>query len=97
VVDDQGNVVPDATNLISFKVSGNGTLSGVDNGDQRDDDSFKLDHRKAFKGHAYAVIQADRKPGDITIIVQSDRLKPASATIQTHKESSPIMAFEDVK
>jgi beta-galactosidase len=97
VVDDQGNVVPDATNLISFKVSGNGKLTGVDNGDQRDDASFKLDHRKAFKGHAYAVVQADRKQDNITITVQSDGLKPASATMQTHNENSPVMAFEDVK
>jgi beta-galactosidase len=97
VVDDQGNIVPDANNLITFTVNGKGKLIAVDNGDQRDDDSFKLDHRKAFRGHAYAVIQADRKPGDITITVQADGLKPASATIKTQKENSSIMAFEDFK
>jgi beta-galactosidase len=97
VIDDQGNVVPDATNIINFTVSGNGKLIGVDNGDQRDDDSFKLNHRKAFKGHAYAIVQTDSKAGNINIAVQADGLKPASTTIQTHKESSAIMAFEDFK
>ena len=42
VVDGNGNVVPDADNLINFSVSGNGKLIGADNGNQRDDSSFKL-------------------------------------------------------
>jgi len=97
VVDDNGNVVPDADNLINFTVSGNGQLIGVDNGNQRDDDSFKLSSRKAFKGHAYAVIEASRKPGNIQLAVQADGLKPASVTIATQQSSSPVMAFEDLK
>src|SRR6202012_358413 len=97
VVDDKGNVVPDADNLINFKVTGNGRLQGVDNGNQRDDNAFNLSNRKAFNGHAYAVIQAGDKPGDIQLSVESDGLKPASLTITTQKDNSPIMAFEDLK
>jgi len=97
VVDEQGNVVPDADNLINFTVTGNGKLLGVDNGNQRDDDSFKLDHRKAFKGHAYAVIQSGRTAGKITVTVQSEGLKPVSTTIITQKEKATEMAFEDFK
>lgn len=97
VVDDQGNVVPDATNALSFTITGNGKLIGVDNGNQRDDDSFTLNTRKAFNGHAYAVVQASLKAGEIRVNVQSDGLKPASATIATQKTSSNIMAFENFK
>lgn len=97
VTDNAGNVVPDADNLITFSVSGSGKLIGVDNGNQRDDSSFKLDNRKAFKGYAYAIVQASRKPGDITITVQADGLKLASATISAQKNKTDIMAFEDYK
>jgi len=97
VVDANGNVVPDANNNISFTVSGEGKLLGVDNGNPRDDDSFKLNTRKAFTGHAYAVLQAGRKPGDIKLTVQADGLKAASISIATQPANSTIMAFEDLK
>jgi beta-galactosidase len=97
VVDAQGNVVPDATDQISFDVKGNGKLIGVDNGNQRDDASFKLNTRKAFNGHTYAVIQADRKPGDIMLTVSADGLKFASATISTQVSTSTVIAFEDLR
>ncbi len=97
VVDANGNVVPDADNLINFSVSGNGKLIGVDTGNQRDDSSFKLNNRKAFKGRAYAVIQAGRKAGDITLTVQSDGLQQASVKIASQPVNPGLSAFEDLK
>ncbi len=97
VVDDRGNIVPDADNLINFKAEGNGKIIGVDNGNQRDDTSFKLNSRKAFNGGAYAVIQASRKPGDIILTVQTDRLKPASVKITSQKAAGAIIDFEDLR
>jgi beta-galactosidase len=97
VVDANGNVVPGADNLISFNVSGNGHFLAADNGNERDDSSFKLNSRKAFNGRAFAVIQADRKPGDITFTVQADGLTGASVKITTQHAASQIMAFEDLK
>ena len=97
VVDAQGNVVPGADNMLNFSVTGAGKILGVDNGNERDDTSFKQDSRKAFNGHAYAVIQANRKPGDIVLTVQADGLKSEPIKIMTHQSSSTIMAFEDVK
>jgi len=97
VIDDQGNIVPDAQNTISFKVSGNGKLIGVDNGNQRDDAPFNLPTRKAFNGHAYAVVQAGRTNGNITFTVQSDGLKSSSITIKTQGAYSKLMAFEELK
>jgi beta-galactosidase len=97
VVDDKGNVVPDADNLINFSISGDGKLIGLDNGNPRDDTSFKLNSRKAFNGHAYAVIQAGRKAGDMVLTVQGDGLKPASVTIKAQQPASAVMTFEDFK
>jgi beta-galactosidase len=97
VVDADGNVVPEADNQINFTIKGNGKLIGVDNGNPRDDASFKLNNRKAFNGHAFAVIQSDRKTGEISLTVQADGLKPASVTIAAQKSSESVMDFEDLR
>jgi beta-galactosidase len=97
VVDKDGNIVPDADNLIDFAVTGNGKLIGTDNGNLQDNSSLKLNSRKAFNGHAYAVVQASRKPGDVTITVESDGLKSVSTTIHTQKSNADVMALEDYK
>jgi len=97
VIDDQGNVVPTADNLIHFTIKGNGKISGVDNGNQRDGTSFKQNDRKAFNGHVYAVVQADRKAGDIVLTVQADGLKDASVKISTQQSTTSITSLEDLK
>jgi beta-galactosidase len=97
VIDDQGNVVPDADNRINFTIKGNGKITGVDNGDQRDDTSFKQNSRKVFNGHAFAVIQSDGKQGDILLTVQADGLKEASVSISAQKTNSIAMDFEDLR
>jgi len=97
IIDDQGNVVPSADNQINFDVKGSGKLIGVDNGNQRDDASFKLNYRKAFNGHAYAVVQAGTKPGNISVMVTGDGLKPASVNLTVQKSNPELAYFEDLK
>jgi len=96
-IDDQGNVVPDADIMINFTISGNGKIAGVDNGDTRDDTSFKQNSRKAFNGHAFAVIQSTGKQGDILLTVQTDGLREAAVTINAQKTNSTVMDFEDLR
>ncbi len=97
VVDADGNLVPDADDLIRFNVTGNGKLLAVDNGNQSDLNPFKLQERKAFKGHAYAVVQADRNPGSLQLNIEADDLKPASISLMTRKSPGETMAMEDLK
>jgi len=97
VVDDKGNVVPDASNQLTFDVKGPGKLIGVDNGNARDDESFKLNSRKAFNGHAFAVIQSAGGAGNIVLTVSGDGLKPATVNITARKGTALEMDFEDVK
>ena len=63
VTDKIGNMVPDAANLINFKISGNGFIAGVDNGCQTSMEPFKANYRKAFNGICLLVLQTDKKPG----------------------------------
>ena len=58
VVDDNGDVVPRADNVITFSVSGPGEIVSTDNGDPTDMTAFPSTTRKAFSGLALAVVRA---------------------------------------
>jgi beta-galactosidase len=61
ITDKDGNLVPNAADLINFEVSGGGKLVGVDNGYQANLDSFKANSCKVFNGKCIAIIQSNGK------------------------------------
>jgi beta-galactosidase len=81
VVDNNGNMVPDADNLVKFEVNGNGFIAGTDNGNPVSMESFKTLNRKAFNGLCLAVIQSNGKAGTISFKATAEGLAPASLTI----------------
>jgi beta-galactosidase len=81
VVDKNGTLVPSADNLIKFELRGEGSLAGVDNGNQISHESFKANQRKAFHGMALAIVQAKRKAGRIVLKATSDNLSSASVVL----------------
>ncbi|HEV8430171.1 MAG TPA: beta-galactosidase GalB [Pyrinomonadaceae bacterium] len=83
VVDRNGTVVPTADNLIKFKVVGDATIAGVDNGYQASHESFKGKQRKAWHGMALVILQSKQKPGRIYLEASSDNLQSASLVITT--------------
>jgi beta-galactosidase len=82
VLDKDGNVVPDADNLVNFKINGNAFIASVDNGDPVSHDSFKVPYRKAFHGLALAIVQSKDIPGDINFTATSEGLQGASLVIK---------------
>lgn len=74
VLDKDGNVVPDADNLIRFKIKGCGVIAGVDNGYQASQEPFKSDRRKAFNGVCLAIVQATDRKGKIELRAESEGL-----------------------
>ncbi|MBK8564291.1 MAG: DUF4982 domain-containing protein [Saprospiraceae bacterium] len=78
IEDAEGNLVPNAANLVNFEVSGPGFIAGVDNGSQTSLEPFKANYRKAFNGLCLAVVQSDGKPGKLSLRASSDGLKGAS-------------------
>ncbi|MGH2642441.1 MAG: beta-galactosidase GalB [Chitinophagaceae bacterium] len=80
IVDANGTLIPHADNLIHFKISGEGFIAGMDNGNEIDHESFKGDQHKAFNGLCLAVIQSDGKKGEITLTATSEGL-PAVTTV----------------
>ncbi len=83
VVDDKGNIVPDATNKIEFSVDGYGKLIGLDNGDPECLEEYKGNVRSALGGKCLAILQSTLNSGSITLKAESKGLKPAIIKIVT--------------
>ncbi|MDT5123303.1 MAG: beta-galactosidase, partial [Acidobacteriota bacterium] len=82
VLDENGNLVPDAENLVNFQLTGDGFIAGVDNGSPISHEPFKANYRKAFHGMCLAIIQSKSKAGRINLNATSDGLAPASVVIE---------------
>ncbi|WEK17679.1 MAG: beta-galactosidase GalB [Candidatus Pedobacter colombiensis] len=81
ILDAKGNLVPDADNLVQFKLEGEGTIAGVDNGFQASLEPFKAEYRKAYRGLCLAIVEAKNKAGKIKLIATSAGLKPSEVWI----------------
>ena len=84
VVDEKGNVVPDAQDLITFEVTGEGFIAGVDNGDPVSHESFKSNKRKVFHGLALLVVQAKAHAGKIHVKATGAGLQPGDTEINVN-------------
>ena len=83
VTDAEGNIVPDASNKVTFKVEGDGVLVGVDNGKQPDHQSFQDDNRDAFSGSLIAIVQSTKEAGEIKVTATAAGLTSDTVTIKT--------------
>ena len=83
IVDAAGNLVPDADNLVKFKIKGEATMAGVDNGLQTSMEAFKATYRKAFNGLCLAIVQSKEKAGEITVEANSEGLPSSSLIISS--------------
>jgi beta-galactosidase len=89
-LDKEGRVVPTADNLLAFKVSGEGVLIGVGNGDPNCQESDKGATRSLFNGLAQVIVQATKRPGEIRIEAvkegwEGPELTPAKIAIATKR------------
>jgi beta-galactosidase len=86
-VDSTGRAVPTASNLINFKVAGEGALIGVGNGDPNCQESDKEPRRSLFNGLAQVILQSTKTPGTIEIEASTktrfNDIAPTKITITT--------------
>ena len=83
VVDKDGNLCPDADNLLNFSVSGQGSFKAVANGDATCVELFQEPHMHAFSGMLSVLVQSTTVPGEATLTVKGKGLKTGSMTIKT--------------
>ncbi|MBV9183940.1 MAG: DUF4982 domain-containing protein, partial [Acidobacteria bacterium] len=83
VEDKQGNLCPDAENLVHFNVSGSGQIEAVDNGNAATIEPFHANQRKVFNGLALLIIRSHNRAGAIQVRATSDGLASATADIES--------------
>ena len=84
IVDKDGNLCPNADNLVNFDAQGAAFIVGVDNGNQTSMESFKAPHRKAFYGKCLVVLQNNGERGNIQLNAVSEGLEKAMLNIQAN-------------
>lgn len=82
VLDKDGNLCPNADNLIQFSVTGGAFIAGVDNGSPISMERFKDNKRKAFYGKCLVVLQNnDGSHQPVTLKAESEGLASSSLQI----------------
>jgi beta-galactosidase len=74
VVDESGNLVPDANIPFTYKVMGPAEMLGIENGDMLDLSSVKAEIKKTFNGLSLMYIRSTGETGIIEIRVKSEGL-----------------------
>lgn len=87
VVDREGREVPDANNMIYFKVEGDAKIIGVGNGDPSSHEADKcadgLWQRSLFNGKCQVIIQSGTKPGIFKVEASAKNLFTGSTDVIT--------------
>jgi beta-galactosidase len=86
VVDQNGVLIPNAGDLIQFKIEGPGFVAAVDNGDNASHEPFQAMERCAYQGRCIAMIKAKAEHGRITLTASAPGLRTASLSIQAAAE-----------
>ena len=80
LVDENGTLIPDAADQLTFEVEGAGTFRAVCNGDAKSLEPFTEPTMKLFNGQLVVVVQAAKQPGNLTLTV-NDSQRRLSKTI----------------
>src|SRR5262249_43638979 len=71
VVDENGVLIPNASDLITFKVDGPGVIAAVDSGDNNSHELFQASERKAYQGRCFAILKAVGTNGRIALVASA--------------------------
>jgi beta-galactosidase len=82
IVDERGVVIPNASDLVTFKISGPCTIAAVDNGDNSSHEPFQAMERHAYHGRCVAIIRATASRGQIVLSASAAGLAGASIGVE---------------
>lgn len=81
VVDENGTIVPNADNLITFKTEGAGVLAAVDSADINSHESYQGTTRRVYNGMCFAMLKANADKGKINLTATAPNLKSNTISI----------------
>ncbi len=83
VVDANGVLVPTASDLITFKLTGPGRIAAVDSGDNASHEPFQATERRAYQGRCFALLKATASTGPLTLVAAAPGLANGTVMINT--------------
>ena len=83
VQDSEGNLSPNADNLIQFEIEGPGSIIGVGNANPISTESFTKSQRKAWRGKCLVIVKAGKDNGSIRLNAKSNDLSTETIEILT--------------
>jgi beta-galactosidase len=84
VEDKDGNLCPQAGNLVRFQIEGPGRIAAVDNGDPATVERFVASERHAFGGLALVIVRPNRgQTGALRVVSTSEGLEGAETQLTT--------------
>ena len=81
ILDENGNLVPNAVIPVDFEILGDGKLQAVGNGNPTDMKSFQQQHVNTFRGRCQLIVRLDKAGGKVSVSAKSEGLESGSATI----------------
>ncbi len=81
VLDEAGEVVPDATAPVAFSLNGAGELAAAGTANPKDMRSFRPQRSTTFHGRCLAIVRATGSAGTITLRAQAEGLEAASVAL----------------
>jgi beta-galactosidase len=84
ITDENGIEIPNARDLVSFKISGAGEIAAVDSADNSSHESFQAGKRHAFQGECVAFVKANGA-GKIILQASAPGLTSDSITLRAEK------------
>ena len=111
VLDANGNLDTTATNNITFTLSGNGKILGVDNGDQATTAKYQQSsvlasatsaNINAYAGKALVIVRSTEEAGNITVNIASSGLTGQTVSVTTTEtgdsgEASGLVSYTMIK
>ena len=84
ITDESGNIMPDATNIVHFELTGQGELAAVGSGAPNVMESFQQPKHSAWHGRCLVILRPKDDAGIITFKAESEGLEAASIVINAH-------------
>lgn len=81
LTDANGNISPDAAQLLQFSIDGPGTIVGVGNADPMSTESCQQLQRKSWRGKCLVIVKADKQAGDISLTAHAAGLPATTMKI----------------
>lgn len=83
IIDDMGNIVPNADLPLKITISGQGTLAAAGSACPNCPASFQQPALTTFRGRGLAILRANGRPGNIGLQIEGQGLKTAKINIRT--------------